>query len=109
MTNDDLLLEIGSQAHDDLTSNEISSLTTNYTSSQKSMAGMKAFDLLRKKFRPTYRMGRTYKHLTDKYKFYDMLYKEYAATTDAGKVTSTSEDRSDRESLDRYKFTADGN
>lgn len=109
MTEDEILLEIGSQAYSDLTETEINSLITNYSSSQKSVAGMKAFDLLRKKFRPTYRMGRTYKDLSDKYKFYDMLYKEYAATTDAGKVTSSSDDRSDRNNIDRYKFTADGN
>lgn len=109
METDELLLEIGSQAYDDLTSTEISSLTTNYTSSQKSLAGMKAFDLLRKKFRSTYRMGRTYEKLSDKYEFYDRLYKEYAMTVAAGKVTSTSDDQEDRHNIDRYKFTADGN
>lgn len=109
METSELLLEIGSQAFDDLTETEISHLTSNYKSTQTQLAGMKAFDLLRKKFRPNYRMGRTYEDLSDKYRFYDELYKEYTRNVSAGKNASTEEERDDRNNLDRYKFTADGN
>jgi hypothetical protein len=109
MLESELLLEIGSQAYDDLTSTEITHLTSAYTSSQISLAGLKAFDLLRKKFQPTYRMGKTYENLSQKYEFYNKIYKEYAMTVNAGKISSTSDERDDHQNIDRWKFTSDEN
>jgi hypothetical protein len=103
-----LLLEVGSTAISDLTSDELAGILGLYTNAQVRLAGMKTFELLRKKFQPTYRMGRTYEELSKKYEWYDKLYKEYASSTGAG-VSTGEDDLEDVETLDRYKFNSDAN
>ncbi len=103
-----LLLEIGSVALADLSSDELSAILAAYTNAQVRLAGMKTFELLRKKYQPTYRMGRTYEELSKKYEWYDKIYKEYASSTDAG-ISETDVDADDIETIDRYKFMSDAN
>lgn len=102
-----LLLEIGSVALGDLSEIEKDAILALYTNAEVRLAGMKTFELLRKKFQPNYRMGRTYEDLSRKYEWYDQLYKEYASSTAAGELGS--DDFTDVETIDRYKFNSDAN
>ncbi|HID30659.1 MAG TPA: hypothetical protein EYP19_11725 [Desulfobacterales bacterium] len=103
MTEQELLLEVGSEAYNDLTTDEITAICTTYASSQKALGGMKAFELLMKKFQPTYRMGRMYKALSDKYEAYRCIYVWYTQHVDAGRLGVT-EDLEDRRPVERYKW-----
>ena len=82
----DLELEIGGEAFSDLTSDEISYIVSRY--SDVKLAGMKAFEILWKKFKPTYRMGKLYERESDKYQNYKELYLLYSRTLGAGRTTS---------------------
>lgn len=110
MTESTLLLEVGSEALLDLTTAEKTAILALFTDAQVRQAGMKTFDLLRKKFLPTYKMGSSYEELSAKYKSYDKRYKEYAQSVNAGKlaVTPTATDFTDETAypLERYKWVA---
>ena len=82
----DLELEIGSEAFSDLTTDEISHITSTYGDIKQ--AGMKAFELLWKKFKPTYRMGKMYEKESEKYSNYRELYLLYSKSLGAGRTTS---------------------
>jgi hypothetical protein len=86
MTTDELLLEIGSKAYADLTTQEIHAIVTTYSSEQKKMAGMKAFELLWKKFQANYKMGRMYEAESQKYEAYHKIFVWYTQQVQAGKL-----------------------
>ena len=101
MDADRLLLEIGSEAYNELTDDERTSLLNSYTNAQSKLAGMRAFELLMKKFQPTYRMGRMYEDLSAKYEHYRRMYMMYAQAVKAGKLGKTV---GDERNIQRYKF-----
>jgi len=101
ITEKDLLLEIGSEAYNDLTAEERELIIRTYETSQIKQAGMKAFDLLRKKFKCTYRMGRMYEALSEKYRAYESIWKSYLKQVRAGK---TAKDTGKEYNVERYKF-----
>ena len=102
ITNTDLMLEIGSEAYKDLTTDEINAIIGRYDISQIRLAGMKAFELLTKKFKPTYRMGKTYKALSDKYQAYRKVYEWYCNVVGAGR--NTGPETTTIRPLSRYKW-----
>jgi len=89
MTEDTLELEIGSEAFDDLTSSEVTFIINKYGDVKQ--AGMKAFELLWKKFKPTYRLGKLYEKESEKYAAYKEIYMMYASQLGAGRITSSVE------------------
>jgi hypothetical protein len=86
MTEEVLKLEIGSEAFSNLTSAEVAHIVEKY--SDVKLAGMKAFELLWKKFKPTYRMGKLYEEESDKYQAYKEMYLLYTKQLGAGIHTS---------------------
>ena len=97
-----LLLEVGSEALNDLTSDEKTAILARYTNAQVKYAGLKTFDLLRKKYQCNYKMGRMYEYLSQKYDAYERRYKEYSQAIKAGKIAN--EDTSDVKVVDGQKF-----
>ena len=97
-----LLLEVGSEALSELTTDEKSAILNRYTNTQVKFAGMKTFDVLRKKFQPNYRMGRMYESLSQKFEFYNRMYTQYARDIRAGKLGHT--DYGEKKSIDPDKF-----
>lgn len=100
-----LLLEVGSEALAELSTAEKAAILAKYTEAQVVIAGMRVFDVLRKKFQPNLKMGRMYEELAAKYHFYDKLYNQYAQAVRAGRLGRT--DFSDQRSIERYKFVKD--
>jgi pantothenate kinase len=98
-----LLLETGSQALAELTSDELNLILAKFTDDQVRQAAMNVFNLLRKKFKATYRMGTLYREETSKYKFYDQMYKEYARSLKAGRLGVDPGIQTNHD-LDRYKW-----
>ncbi len=86
MTEQDLEREVGSEAFSDLTSDEVSYIVGTFSDIKQ--AGMKAFEILWKKFKPTYRMGKLYEKDSEKYQNYRELYLLYTQTLGAGRTTS---------------------
>ena len=109
MTNDELLLEIGSEAYSDLATAEITALCNKYSASQASQADLHAFQLLMKKFQATYKMGKTYEKLSDKYEAYTRVYNWYCNRVNAGSITATSDELAAVATVDKDKFAADEN
>ena len=109
MTLSELLLEIGSEAYTDLSESEIAALCAKYSAAYSSHAGLHAFQLLMKKFQPTYRMGKTYEKLAEKFSAYRQTYNWYASRVKAGKVTATVAELADVTIIDGEKFKADEN
>lgn len=91
MTSNDLLLEIGSVAYADLTTGEINAIAARYSVADVKLAGMKAFELLSKKFEANYRMGRMYEHLSQKYEHYKVVYKRYLTQLNAGALAHSDD------------------
>jgi len=87
-----LLLEIGSEALSELSTDEKEALLARYTDAQASVAGLKAFGLLMKKFQPNYRMGKMYEDLSDKYEAYRRIYNLYCQNINAGRTGSSGTD-----------------
>lgn len=104
-----LLLEVGSEALSDLTSAEKAAVLAAYTNAQVVYAGMKVFELLSKKFKPTYRAGKMYRQLSDKYERYVQIYKNYCRNVSAGKLGKDVDADTTYEEveMDRYKFLKD--
>ena len=100
-----LILEVGSEALDELSDTEKNAILANYTNAQVKYAGMKVFDILRKKFLPTYRMGRMYEELSAKFEKYDRLFKEYCQAMNAGKL-GTDPDDIDNYDIERWKWVS---
>lgn len=101
ITDSQLKLEIGSEAYSELTSDEVSSLLSTYNSAKE--AGMKTFELLMKKFQSTYRMGKAYEKLSDKFENYRRIYNWYAQQVSAGKLAKSS-DLNEARNVERSKF-----
>jgi len=97
-----LLLEVGAEALDELSTTEKNAILMRYSNSQVKFAGMKVFDILRKKFMPNYKMGRMYESLSQKFEKYEKLYVQYAKTVRAGKLGNT--DFGDKKVLESDKF-----
>lgn len=97
-----LMLEIGSEALNELTSDEKSAILSAYSDSQVMLASMKVFKLLARKYQPNYRMGRMYENLGKKFEKYDQLYKEYTKFVRAGKLANT--DFEGQKPIERDKF-----
>lgn len=85
MTADELSLIIGEEAFLTLSETERNAIAAKFTVAQTQLAAMASFDLLRKKFQPSYKMGRLHEASSEKFLFYDKLYKEYASTLNAGR------------------------
>lgn len=109
MTLDDLLLEIGEEALNELSVKEKNAIAAKYTVAQTRVAGLHAFQLLMKKFKPNYRMGKTYEALSEKFIAYRQLYNWYCQTVAAGRITATETQLDDVETVDKDKFSADAN
>lgn len=86
MQENDLLLEVGSEALNDLSDEEKIAILNRYESGQETLAALKVFSILMKKFKPTYRMGKMYEDLSAKYERYRDLYNLYARMVRAGRV-----------------------
>lgn len=85
MDRENLLLEVGAQALEDLSTDEEDAILDKYENGQETLAGLHVFSLLSKKFKHDYRMGRMYQYESQKYKAYTRIYHEYLATIKAGK------------------------
>lgn len=85
-----LLLEVGSEALDELSSDEKDAILARYTDAQASVAGMKVFGLLMKKYQPNYRMGKMYENLSDKYEAYRKIYLDYCRNINAGRSKAST-------------------
>ena len=105
MNSDELLLEIGSEAYEDLKPAERTALMNKYTAAQTRLAGLHAFQLLMKKFQATYRMGKTYENLSEKFVAYRNIYNWYCQTVSAGTIATITIDNE----VDREKFLSDEN
>jgi hypothetical protein len=105
MDSNELLLEIGSKAYDDLDPRERTALMGKYTLAQTRIAGLHAFQILMKKFQPTYRMGKTYENLSEKFVAYRNIYNWYCQTVSAGTIATADIDNE----VDKEKFLADEN
>lgn len=103
MDETNLLLEVGSGALNDLTTEEKNAILNKYSDGEEKLAGMKVFYILMRKFKPNYRMGRMYEDLSRKYEAYRDIYYEYARSTNAGRhgIDPDTQERSD---VIRYKF-----
>ncbi len=82
-----LLLEIGSEALSELSTDEKEAILARYTDAQASVAGLKVFSILMKKFQPNYRMGKMYEDLSQKYDAYRQIYNLYCLNLNAGRTT----------------------
>ena len=100
-----LILEVGSEALDELSDTEKTAILSNYDDDEVKYAGMKVFDILRKKFLPTYRMGRMYEDLSAKFEKYDRLYKEYCSIVSAGSLAADP-DNIDNYDVERWKWVS---
>ena len=98
-----LVLEVGSEAIDELSSTEKSAILSKYSNGQEALAGLKVFGILMKKFKPTYRIGRMYEELSAKYERYRDLYNLYATSVNAGKVAKDPDDITEYD-IDRWKW-----
>jgi len=104
MTEAIIILEITEDVWAELSAAEQAGLLTKYGDTQVLLCAKHVFDLLRKKFKPNYRMGKMYEDLAEKYKFYDRMFKEYCQRVNAG-YTSTAPD--DYTPMDTERFRAD--
>lgn len=109
MNNNELLLEIGEEAYNDLSLRERTAIAAKYTAAQTRLAGLHAFQLLWKKFQPNYRMGKTYEALSEKFTAYRQIYNWYCQTVKAGKITATDTQLDDVEVVDKDKFSSNAN
>lgn len=109
MTYDELVLEIGEEAFDELSTREKNAIAAKYTLTQTRLAGLHVFQLLMKKFKPHYRMGKTYEALGDKFTRYREIYNWYCQTVQAGKITATDTQLDAVETIDKDKFSANAN
>ena len=82
MTSDQLLLEMGAEAYGLLTPDEVNAICG--ATDNVLYGAMKGFELLWKKFRPSYRLGKMYKKESDRYSEYYKIYCHYAQQVNAG-------------------------
>jgi hypothetical protein len=101
LSENELMVEIGSEAYSELTDREITAILNMFSSSQVKLAGMKSFELLMKKFQPTYRMGRMYEQLSAKFDAYAKIYSWYTQRMGSGKIAKTT---GTERNIERYKW-----
>ena len=89
MDYDRLLLEVGAQAIKDLSTDELYLLLDKYENGQETLAGIHVFNILTKKFKGNWRMGRMYRHDSQKYEAYRQVQREYARSLNAGRSGGT--------------------
>ena len=82
----ELKIEIGSTAYDDLERDELNFICQN--SDSVAFGGLKAFEILMKKYKPSYKMGRMFCNDGDKYAAYRDIFNSYARQFSAGKLES---------------------
>ena len=104
MTEAIIILEVTESAWAELSTAEKAGILAKYGDTQVFLCAMKVFDLLRKKFQPNYRMGKMYENLSEKYIFFDRLYKEYCQKVNAG---YTSPAAANYEPIDVDRFRAE--
>ena len=90
ITPTDLLLEIGSEAYERLTAAEVASICQRV--SDTTNGGMLAFELLWKKYKPTFKAGKMYVRESDRYETYFRIYNWYCQKVKAGKTSTATED-----------------
>ena len=78
-----LKAEVGERAWGLLETDEQTAILTG-CGSNLALAGMRTFELLWKRFKPTYRMGKIYQADSDRYEEYYKMYCKYANSTGAG-------------------------
>jgi len=98
-----LMLETGSDALDELSSTEKNAILAKYDNGEESIAALHVFKLLMRKFKPTYRMGRMYEALSDKYVAYRDIYNHYAKTVRAGSLAKDV-DEITKYDIERWKW-----
>lgn len=98
-----LILEVGSDALDELSTTEKSAILAKYSNGDESIAALHVFKILMRKFKPTYRMGRMYEALSDKYVAYKDLYEHYARSVLAGKLAKDVDDIA-KYDVERWKW-----
>ncbi len=107
ITEADLLLVIGSEAILELNAAEKTAICAKYSAGQEMDCKIFTFGFLSQKFRPSYRMGSTFEAESDKFKFYDELYKRLCASVGAGRTgIAATEGGSDpaRNDIERQKW-----
>ena len=87
----DLKIEMGSEAFSELDDDELNYIVSTYD--EVSHGAMKAFEILMKKYRPNYRMGKMFCVESAKFEAYERMYKWYASQISAG--VSAQRDESD--------------
>jgi hypothetical protein len=85
MTSTDVIVEVGSDAWGKLTTDEQDAILAS-SDSNVLVAGLRVFDLLRKKFKPSYKLGKIYQAESDRYEAYHRIYCEYARKLNAGRI-----------------------
>jgi len=88
LTEDEVKNEVGARAWDLLSTDEQTHVLASSDSSI-ALAGMLTFEILWKRFRPTYRLGKLYQAESDRYQEYYKIYCSYAAKVGAGKIDET--------------------
>ena len=86
----ELLVEIGSEAYDGLTSQEVLAICQSVNDAVN--GGMKAFEILWKKFNPTYKMGKMYVRDSDRYEAYRRIHAWYCQKVNAGYTSTATQD-----------------
>ncbi len=89
VTSTELKIEIGATAYDELDSDEIGYICGN--SASIAFAGLKAFEILMKKYKPSYKMGKLFCNDGDKYKAYRDMFVMYSRQFSAGTLKSKSD------------------
>jgi hypothetical protein len=92
LTEYQIIAEVGSTAWDKLTDTEKAAVLS-LAGNSASTAGMRVFELLWKKFRPTYKMGKLYEKDSEMYEQYYKMYCLYARSTGAGSVYDPDNNR----------------
>jgi len=80
--------EVGARAWDLLSDDEQAHVLISSDSSI-ALAGMLTFEILWKRFKPTYRLGKLYQAESDRYQEYHRIYCSYAAKVGAGSIEKT--------------------
>lgn len=84
LSEDAIILEVGSEALDELTAKEKATILAKYSAGQEKIAAMKIFYLLALKFKPSYKMGTAFEDLSAKYRKYWDIYCHLSSTLNAG-------------------------
>jgi hypothetical protein len=103
ITEDDLMLEVGSEVLDELTIKEKATILAKYSLGTIKIAAMKVFYVAAMKFKPSYKMGSTFEDLAAKYRKYWDMYCFLAKSLKAG-YTTGSNSANNTVVVDRWKW-----